>query len=398
MKPRLFFIFLIIVNTTIDLQSQNVKDILQKTYNKCQSIENGYYEMTRYFKFMDFKDTSKSNSTCYFKKLKNDDLNLSAFRYQNGEISIYNGDELVLVQPWDSTAIILSKKLWAKKIERESFRFSFFTPFTNQKYPIVQHDSDFNNKKYVFKLIGEENLKNDTCFHVQVNTFYDEDISENMRTIEIEYNYWIKRSDFMPIQYSIVYTNVLQNDTTYQYEKNILNKYEINNLKDENLFSLNSIPTFYKLKDYIPTIAPLLLPNNTAAPNWELFSLKNKKINLQDLKGKLVLLDFFTKSCYPCMLALPGLQTLHEKYKTKGLKVIGINIYDKKEEGIITFLSKHGITYTVLLGGKDVGINYNVSGIPTVYLIDKNGKIIFSFDGYEKKQEQILENIIKQNL
>ena len=70
------------------------------------------------------------------------------------------------------------------------------------------------------------------------------------------------------------------------------------------------------------------------------------------LKGKLVLIDFFTKSCYPCMLALLGLQALHKKYKSKGLNVIGINIYDKKEDGIIPFLSKRGITYPVLLGGK----------------------------------------------
>jgi len=398
MKPRLFFALLILINITSDLKAQNAKEILQKTYNKCQSIDNGYYEMTRYCKFMDSKDTSESNSTCYFKKLKNDDLDLSAFRYDFGDISFYNGNELVNIQSFDSTAIIFSKELWAKKIERESRRFSFFTPFTNGKYPTIQHDSDFNNKRFFFKLIGEEYLKNDTCYHVQVNTFYDEVISSNMRTIEIDYNYWIKKSDLIPIQYSIVYTNVLQNDTTYQFEKNVLTKYEINNLKNENLFALNSIPDFYKLKDYTPTNAPALLPKDTVAPDWELLSLKDEKINLLDLKGKLVLVDFFAKSCYPCMLALPGLQALHEKYKRKGLRVIGINIYDKKEDGIIGFISKHGITYPVLLGGKDVGVNYNVSSIPTVYLIDKNGKILFSFDGYEKKQEQILEDIIKQNL
>lgn len=398
MKLKLLFVLFIILNTTGDLQAQDAKEILQKTYNKCQSIENGYYEMTRYFKLMNSRDTSKSNTTCYFDKLKNDDLNLSAFRYDDGDISIYNGNELVSGRIYDSTAIIFSKSLWPEPLERDARRFSFFTPFTNIKYPTIQHDADFNDKHFFFKLIGEEKIENDFCYHVQVNTFYDNEVSEDMRTIAIKYDYWIKKSEFLPIQYSIIYTTVLQKDTAYQYEKNIVTKYEINNLKDKNLFALKSFPDYYKLKDYVPANAPLLLPKNTVAPNWELLSLQDEKINLKNLKGKLVLLDFFTKSCYPCMLSMPGLQALHEKYKKKGLKIIGINIFDKKEDGIIDFISKHGITYTVLLGGKDVGVNYNVSGIPTVYLIDKNGKIIYSIDGYEKKQELVLEDIIKLNL
>jgi len=126
--------------------------------------------------------------------------------------------------------------------------------------------------------------------------------------------------------------------------------------------------------------------------------IKDEKINLKDFKGELVLIDFFTKSCYPCIMALPGLQALHEKYKSKGLNIIGINIYDKKEDGIIAFITKKGVTYPILLGGKDVGLNYNVSGIPSIYLIDKNGKIIFSYVGYDKETEETLENIIKEIL
>ena len=398
MKFKLLFVLFIFFNNLLDLQAQDAKEILQKTYNKCQSIENGYYEMTRYFKLMNSRDTSKSNTTCYFDKLKNDDLNLSAFRYDDGDISIYNGNELVSGRIYDSTAIIFSKSLWPEPLERDTHRFSFFTPFTNIKYPTIQHDADFNDKHFSFKLIGEEKIEKDYCYHVQVNTFYDNEVSEDMRTIAIKYDYWIKKSEFLPIQYSIIYTTVLQKDTAYQYEKNIVTKYEINNLKDKNLFSLKSFPQYYKLKNYVPANAPLLLPKNTVAPNWELLSLKDEKINLKNLKGKLVLLDFFTKSCYPCMLSMPGLPALHEKYKKKGLRVIGINIFDKKEDGIIDFISKHGISYSVLLGGKDVGVNYNVSGIPTVYLIDKNGMIIFSIDGYEKKQELEIETLIKANL
>jgi len=99
------------------------------------------------------------------------------------------------------------------------------------------------------------------------------------------------------------------------------------------------------------------------------------------------------------MLALPDLQDLHERYDEKGVQIIGINPYDTKEDDDIdNFLAKRGITYTVLLGGKDVAKEYNVSGYPTIYLIDKEGKILFTQVGYGAGTETKLEEIIVKNL
>ncbi|MDB5277227.1 MAG: hypothetical protein JWR61_2182 [Ferruginibacter sp.] len=397
MRLKLFFCILFLFNCN-NLSAQNTKDILQQTYNKCQTIQNGYYEMTRYFKFMDAKDTTKSTSKCYFKRLKDDDFDLAAFRYEDGGISLYTGDDLIIVQPWDSTATIVSKALWAKKIQSQSRSYKFYSPFTNQKYPTVPHDTDLMDKRYICKLIGEENLDNESCFHIQVDDTHKDETSEKMKTILLEYHYWVKKSDFIPIQYSIAYNNVMDNDTMHQYERNTLNKYEINNLNDDNIWTVKSLPAFYTLKDYTPSKNPVTLTRGAIAPEWELLSLKDEKTNLNDFKGQLVLIDFFTKSCYPCILALPGLQALHKKYEKKGLKVIGIDIYDKKEDGIAAFLTKRGVTYKVLLGGKVVSEDYHVAGIPTMYLIDKNGSIIFSRVGYVQGQDKELEKVIQQNL
>ncbi len=92
------------------------------------------------------------------------------------------------------------------------------------------------------------------------------------------------------------------------------------------------------------------------------------------------------------------MQALHIKFKEKGLKVIGIDPYDKKEDDLATFLSKHGVTYPVLLEGKDAVKDYHVSVYPTMYLIDKNGKIIFTQVGYGKDVKKTLEEIISKNL
>jgi len=98
------------------------------------------------------------------------------------------------------------------------------------------------------------------------------------------------------------------------------------------------------------------------------------------------------------MQALPALQALSEKYKDKGLRVIGIDPFDTKEDDMGTFLSKRGITYTVLMDGKDVASSYHVSGYPTMYLVDKTGKIIFVQEGYGKDVDKTLDEIIEKNL
>ena len=112
-----------------------------------------------------------------------------------------------------------------------------------------------------------------------------------------------------------------------------MNKYGINNLKDENILTLNTIPAYYKTKNYALYKSPELLKKETIAPNWELLSLIDEKISLNSLQGQVVLIDFFYKSCFPCMQALPALQALSVKYNGKGLRVIGIDPYDKKEDG-----------------------------------------------------------------
>lgn len=340
-----------------------------------------------------------------FQKTKNDSIYSSAFHYQmfseneNKREVLYTGDDFVSYSKKDSTGEIISKKLWAKDIKTYSHNYKFYLPLINKEsYPIPK-DSAFIDNKHIFEFVGEENINGITCYHIRMNIIPENDSTEMMKTLRAENNYWINKQDFIPIQYSIAYDMAMNNDTMYQYEKNVLTKYDLNNLKDESELKLSSIPSFINLKDYKPYKAPELLPNDTIAPSWTLVSLKDKTVSLSDIKGKLVLIDFFYKSCYPCMLALPALQDLHERYNDKGLLVIGIDPYDTKEkDDIDNFLAKRGVTYTVLLGGKDVAKEYHVSAYPTMYLIDKNGKIILSQIGYGEGVEKELEEIITKNL
>ncbi len=389
----------------VSCNQPNAEDILKKSFEKCQSVENGYYEMVQYMKFMTHKDTVTKSFNCYFNKLPDDSIFSTAFHYKSYNLEkyyrdvLYTGNEFVTYYEKDSVGEIMSKKRWAKDIQSINLDFYFYSPLTSKKNYPLPDNTRYSDKKYSFQLVGEEEINDFSCYHIKMDVIPENDSTEMIQNIRDEINLWINKEDNIPVQYTERNDLVMNNDTMCQFEKYVLTKYELNNLKDNSQLELSSIPSFITLKDYIPYKSPELLAINTTAPGWSLTSLDNKTINLSDLKGELVLIDFFYKHCYPCMQALPALQDLHERYYDKGLRIIGIDPYDTKEkDDIDNFLANRGVSYTVLLGGNDVAEEYHISGYPTMYLIDKEGKIINIQVGYGDSTEEKLENIIKQNL
>jgi len=403
MLPKLLSIGLLL-SVTLASFAQDAKDIIRRAYNKCQSIKNGYYEMDNYWKPMATKDTFKTVATCYFKKLKNDSLHASAFhtrhfwKGQHTADILYTGNDMVRLTPYDSVATIHAKALWRDQIKETVSGRSFNAPVADWERSPMPLIASFTDQKHTFKFVGEEAINQSACYHIQMNEMPENKSTEASKTIRIEKHYWIKKEDLIPIQYLTVYDVVMNNDTMCDYQMTTITKYEVNNLKDEHILTMGSIPAWYKMKDYVPTVYPKLLPRDTTAPNYTLQSMIDESISLNGLKGKLVLMDFFYKGCYPCMQALPGLQALHEKYEGKGLKVVGIDPFDKDKDDIAAFLAKRNITYSVSLSGEDIAKDYHVSMYPTMYLIDKNGKIIFVQEGYSPDVEKALEEAILQNL
>ena len=107
----------------LNTSAQNPKSFIVKAYIKCQSVRNGYYEMTNYNKYMSGIDTNITKFNCYFKKLEMDSLYPSAFHYKllkddllEDEI-MYTGDEFVTIYNKDSNTEIMSKSNWAAEIQ-----------------------------------------------------------------------------------------------------------------------------------------------------------------------------------------------------------------------------------------------------------------------------------------
>jgi thiol-disulfide isomerase/thioredoxin len=141
-----------------------------------------------------------------------------------------------------------------------------------------------------------------------------------------------------------------------------------------------------------------LLSRGSSAPGWKL-QVYNKKetLSLDDLKGKVILLDFWIKNCGPCIESVPHLNQLEHKFRNKNFKLISINSYDSREN-VSLFCNKHNTEYTVLLNGKNVAEKYGVDGFPAFFIIDKEGKIIYANMGYSTSLQSEIEQIIQQAL
>jgi cytochrome c biogenesis protein CcmG/thiol:disulfide interchange protein DsbE len=123
------------------------------------------------------------------------------------------------------------------------------------------------------------------------------------------------------------------------------------------------------------------------APLFALKDLEGNTVRLKDLRGKVVLLNFFATWCGPCRQEISDLVGLDKKFHSKGLQVIGISLDMEGAAVLHPFVRRYGITYPVVLGDRQVVLDYGgIRGIPTSFLIDRNGMVIKHFVGFQPGQ------------
>lgn len=124
---------------------------------------------------------------------------------------------------------------------------------------------------------------------------------------------------------------------------------------------------------------------------------KGGEIKLEDYKGKPLIVFFFTKNCPYCQKAAPYLNDIHQKYKDKGLKVIGVSVKSSKDDAI-EFSEYFNLTFPVAYDGRKVAINYGISGVPFIYLLDKKHELKRVWAGYDEEYNQSIEKSINSVL
>jgi thiol-disulfide isomerase/thioredoxin len=136
-----------------------------------------------------------------------------------------------------------------------------------------------------------------------------------------------------------------------------------------------------------------------AGPNFDfaLPDLSGKIFSLKDFKGKVFIINFWATWCPACEEEIPKLNELQERYKNKGVVVIGITL-DKDSLNLVeSFVQRKGIRYPVLKGNEQVlqGLE-GFSGMPTTLIVDQKGNIKKKYDGSFDKED--LEKNLKELL
>lgn len=133
-----------------------------------------------------------------------------------------------------------------------------------------------------------------------------------------------------------------------------------------------------------------------AHANFTLTSLDGEKWTLRDLRGKVVLVNFWATWCPPCRKELPDLDALYKRFRSQGFVVLAIS--DEQPETVRSFLAKHKVAYPVLLDPGDlIHKRFNVDGIPKSYLYDRDGKLVAEAMDM-RTRDQFLAMLAKANL
>jgi peroxiredoxin len=109
--------------------------------------------------------------------------------------------------------------------------------------------------------------------------------------------------------------------------------------------------------------------------NFTLNDLNGKPWTLRDLRGKVVLLNFWATWCPPCRKEMPDLESLYQRFAPQGFVILGIS--DEEAPVVQKFIVQQGITYPILLDpGRKLNKRFQIEGIPKTFVYDRDGEIV----------------------
>ena len=150
----------------------------------------------------------------------------------------------------------------------------------------------------------------------------------------------------------------------------------------------------------------MLTTTHTAAPNFVGVKawLNSGPLNIADLRGKVVLVDFWTYGCYNCVNTLPHVTRLYDTYRDKGFIVVGVHTpefpFEKSTDNVQAAIKRYGIRYPVAQDNEYATWNaYHNQYWPAQYIVDQNGNIVFEHagEGQYKEIERTIQRLLNAN-
>lgn len=131
------------------------------------------------------------------------------------------------------------------------------------------------------------------------------------------------------------------------------------------------------------------------APDFTLKSRDGKNVRLSELRGQVVMINFWASWCGPCRQEMPHLEAIHNEYVDYGFTLLGINV-DEKQELAEKLLAQIPVSFPILFDpSSSVSKQYNVDAMPTTILIDRDGNLRHLHRAYRPGFEDIYRNQVK---
>ena len=370
------------------------KEILNKTISKLNSLETIEYELENKNFIKSFARKTIDTASCYIDFTSKDTIIGAKYQFVSkyGE-QVFSGSHEFIVHNEKEIVLYTDQPIKNRVLSTMFLQNSVFE--IRKTLPKLVIDSTAfisrlkdtiidNNDCYKFNILMTEKL---------INVGGELTKFQGNNTDALNYLLTISKKDYLPVQFGLFYPE------NNGYKVSTFKKFKEVARKNDSIWSYNRMYKGYLRSTYADHYDALKMSNKSKigidAPNWRLPMVQGDSIQLSEIKEELVLLEFWFPHCKGCVLAIPEINKIQEKYKYKGLMVYGIEITEKPESVLIEYIKKQKIEYPTLYNGKETAKKYGVYSAPTFFLIDKKGKIIYTSVGLDKKQLiKAIENII----
>ncbi len=134
------------------------------------------------------------------------------------------------------------------------------------------------------------------------------------------------------------------------------------------------------------------------APDFTLKALSGDNLRLAELRGQVVLINFWATWCGPCRQELPVLETLHRRYEDAGFTVLGVNVEGEAEPAQAL---ASGVSFPMLIdAGQEVSKLYDLKAMPSTFVVDRDGVVRYVHRGYkpgdEAKYVEVVKTLIRE--
>ena len=383
MRKGLVIVFLVLFS--FSLSAQSVKEICIGVNEYAKKLHSAYYEAK--VTFNNGEDTLSYFHKVSFQKNKHKNKIFAKFNTQ-----IYSGGELIKQVFCDNnqfTFVDFYENI-AEQYEKEDYKLFILQLDTNLIPAFV-----FNKPVFNLKAIEKGEVQITKGQDTIINGFEVFCLNE----ISANKTFFIRKQDFLPIaqrtdSFFLTLTRIDENAAYHNSRFVFDNKNTGIHLRYK---SLSALKKQWKEQE----INQSSFAYNSEALNFKVTDLQERIFELEQNKGKVIALVFFYNNCSPCIPMLDDLQEIYSQFKDRGVEVVALNPVDTKmeKEQMLSFVKDHNINYYVAQIPKHtIEEMYLVRYFPTIFIIDKKGRVCFSHQGYNTLFKDKISKVVNRKL